>query len=150
MQALVLCLALGVILLTYMTLWYGLFEVTNRLDIVDSAWGLGFVLVAWAGLEARLNFGTLQVISACLVTLWGVRLFAHLANRNWRRHEDDHRYQALREAWGTNLKWQAYLRVFLLQGLLILLISLPMVAIANVRTHGVATLAYIGFAVWIV
>ena len=148
MDALVFCISLSVVILTYMTAWYGVALYTHRYDVVDSAWGIGFVLVAWVSLGLRANFGLLQLVSALFVSIWGFRLFAHIANRNWRKHEDDHRYQALRDAWGAAEKRKAYTNVFLLQGLLFAVISTPMVAIAFSHRHPNAV-SYIGWIIWL-
>lgn len=142
-------IALLAILLTYMSLWYGLARYTGRLDVVDSAWGLGFVLVAWVSLGLRAHFGSLQVVSALLVSAWGLRLFAHIGNRNWRKREDDHRYQELRQQWGAPWKRKAYTNVFLLQAVLLLAVSLPMTAIAWAGSPHLNAGVWIGWAIWL-
>ena len=121
---------------------------TKRYDVVDSAWGLGFVLVAWVSLGMRDNFCAVQIISAALVSLWGLRLFAHIARRNFRKPEDDHRYQALRDKWGKSADTIAYTHIFLLQGVLLLLVSTPMIAIA-LQTGNPNLLTYVGWAIWL-
>lgn len=149
MGTIIFWVGLGFITLSYMTLWYFVSLYIKRLDLVDSAWGLGFVLVAWASLTLRANFGETQVVSAILVSTWGARLFAHIANRNWRRKEDDGRYQEMRAKWGSAVGRKAYTNVFLLQGVLILAISLPMVAIAFSSQHTPTAGIYLGWIVWI-
>lgn len=149
MNAFIFWVGLGVITLSYMTLWYFVALYTKRYDVVDSAWGLGFVLIAWASLALRANFATVQVISAALVSLWGFRLFGHIANRNWRKKEDDHRYEALRAKWGSNEKRKAYTNVFLLQGVLLLVVSLPMIAIAFAEGTAANAGVYIGWLIWL-
>src|SRR4051812_14868304 len=108
MQAVVFWAGLVGVILCYMTLWYGVATRTGRYDVVDSAWGLGFVLTAWLSLALQMNFGLVQVVSATLVSLWGLRLLAHIGRRNWRKHEDDHRYQALVAKWGTAARRKFY------------------------------------------
>lgn len=149
MVALVFWIALVVIVLAYMSLWYGLARYTGRLDVVDSAWGLGFVLVGWISLGLRAHYGSLQVVSTLLVSVWGLRLFAHIGNRNWRKSEDDHRYQELRQKWGAPWKRKAYTNVFLLQGALLLVVSLPMTAIAWADNVGLNTGIWVGWAIWL-
>jgi len=39
---------LALILLGYMTFWFVISVVKKRNDVADIAWGLGFVLMAWA------------------------------------------------------------------------------------------------------
>ena len=148
MQTLIFWGALAVVLFSYMTLWYGLARYTHRFDVVDSAWGLGFVLVAWVSLVIAHNFSTIAVISALLVSIWGIRLFTHIANRNWRKSEDDHRYQAMSQKWGSRAGLKFYTNVFLLQGVLLLVISTPVVAIARFGTH-ITTWVVLGWVIWL-
>lgn len=148
MEVVVFWIALLVLVLSYMTLWYGVALASKRYDVVDSAWGIGFVLVAWVSLALRSNFGSLQVVSAALVTLWGLRLFTHIARRNWPKKEEDHRYQELRNKWGRAEQRKAYTNIFLLQGLLLVAISTPMIALAFTQ-HQADALSYVGWAVWL-
>jgi steroid 5-alpha reductase family enzyme len=148
MQLAVFLFSLSIIVFSFMSLWYLVALYSNRYDVVDSAWGLGFILVAWVSLLLRSNFGTVQIISATLVTLWGLRLFAHIAQRNWRKSEDDHRYQAMRAKWGKSERQKAYINVFLLQGLLFTIISTPLIAIAfSHRLPNIVT--YVGWTIWL-
>lgn len=148
MDTVVFWLALAVIMFSYMSLWYGVALYAKRFDVVDSAWGLGFVLVAWSSLALHDNFGLTQLVSALLVSTWGVRLFIHISRRNWRKPTEDKRYQELRVRWGNAAHQRAYSRIFLLQGLLVLLISTPMIAVALTRSDP-GFLSYVGWVVWV-
>lgn len=115
--------AAAVIFLTMTALW--LISVKRRdVTVVDVFWGLGFVLAAWIyrafGPEAVLR----QQLVLALVTLWGLRLAGHLG---WRSHGrgEDRRYRAMRERGDPGFWWKSYFQVFLLQGALLLAISLP-------------------------
>lgn len=141
-------LALFTIVATYMSLWYCLALYSRRYDVVDSAWGLGFILIAWVSLALRGNFAAVQVMSAMLVSLWGLRLSLHIGSRNWRKSTDDHRYQAMRDRWGKRANQLAFFHIFLLQGALMLLVSTPMIAIAFTRQTA-NIISYIGWAVWL-
>lgn len=140
--------SLAVIVGSYMTLWYLLALYADRYDVVDTAWGLGFVLIAWVSLGLRARFGTVPVVSALLVSLWGLRLSGHIANRNWRKSADDHRYQALKDKWGGSARRKAYTNVFLLQGLLMVAVSLPMIAVAFARSSTPNAGVYAGWVIW--
>lgn len=96
--------------------------------IIDSFWGLGFVLSVWAyfvwlpgGLAER------KWLLAALVSMWGLRLSAHITWRNWRRGED-FRYASWRKEHGRRWPWRSLWQVFILQGALIWLIGLPLLA----------------------
>jgi steroid 5-alpha reductase family enzyme len=62
---------------------------------------------------------------ACLVTLWGARLSAHILRR---RHgqEEDPRYQAMRASRGRAFWWRSLFTVFWLQGTILWFVALPL------------------------
>ena len=95
-------------------------------SIVDIVWGLGFVLIATLG-----NFLGADTPRARLVwtltSLWGLRLAVHLFRRNVGKGED-YRYQAMRRRWGRRFPVISLFTVFVLQGVLMLVVSLPVQA----------------------
>jgi steroid 5-alpha reductase family enzyme len=117
--------------------------------IVDIFWSTGFVLVAWAvfliadGLEAR------RLLLVVLTSLWGARLTSYLAWRNLGKDED-YRYTAMRDKWGAKWWWWSYFQVFLLQGALIWIVSLPIQAAQVEPTPGLGWLAIVGSLLWII
>tara|TARA_R110002072_G_scaffold303140_1_gene495563 strand:+ start:38060 stop:38854 length:795 start_codon:yes stop_codon:yes gene_type:complete len=96
----------------------------RNVSIVDIGWGLGFVFVAW--LAAPKADGP-PVLLYSLVTAWGVRLAWYLWLRNHGKPED-HRYVAMREKHGSSFVWSSLLRVFVLQGVIMWVIALPIMA----------------------
>jgi len=136
----------AITVLLYMTAWFVLARLLQRADAVDSAWGLGFVVVAWTAIFATGNHASSALLGAVFVTVWGARLFTHITRRNLHKSED-YRYQAYREKWGKHFWPQAYVRIFLVQGLLLLLISLPVIAIMHIGDT-ITVVAVVGFAVW--
>jgi steroid 5-alpha reductase family enzyme len=134
------------LLFSYMTLGWLFARRRGRLDTVDSLWGLGFVLTAWAAVlftdEAR-NF-----VIAVLVSIWGVRLSSHIWGRN-QGHPDDPRYRELSRKWRGDLWRRAYVSVFLLQGALVLLVGLPAVMAVGNKLNGLGWLTLAGGLVWL-
>ena len=87
-----------------------------------------------------------------LVGLWALRISVHLIKRNW-GHGEDPRYTKLR-SWTKDERsfiWLSVRKVFLLQGVVIWFVSLP-VQIAAVYTTPVALgwFAGLGIVVWAV
>ena len=112
--------------------WQGLawaWQQRNRnAGIVDVAWASGLavaaVLVAVTGTGAALPRTLLGLLGGA----WGLRLGWHLWQRV-RGEPEDGRYAHLRRRWGdAPLKW---LGMFQFQALLIVLFSLPFVAVAG-------------------
>ncbi len=93
-------------------------------SIVDMVWGVLFIVatgVAWLLQDETTLRGTLCL---GLVVLWGARLSAYLAFRNW-GHDEDRRYQAMRTKWGGKFWWVSLFTVFLFQAVLACAISFP-------------------------
>lgn len=118
----------AILIFIFMSAGFGYALLKKRNDIVDIMWGLGFVLVAWVSffLHGDISFRLTLVFIA--VTLWGLRLALHI----WKRHQgkpEDYRYQSWREEWMKKGKLyfflRTYLQIFLLQGVMMYIISLP-------------------------
>lgn len=118
-------------------------------SIADIFWGTGFVLVAWAAFLTADGLDGRRLLLMLLPSLWGVRLTSYLAWRNLGKGED-RRYTAMREKWGARWWWWSYLQVFLFQGLLIWVVSLPVQASQVPATPGLGWMAAVGSAVWLV
>ena len=96
-------------------------------SVVDPYWSIGIALVAWRSALASGGAGPAQLLLLGLVTLWALRLWAHLTYRSWGEPED-FRYAAFRARFGPERYWWVSLfQVFALQGALVLVISAPLV-----------------------
>lgn len=137
----------AVAVFVYMTLWFVVALLLKRRDVVDSAWGLGFIVVALAAYLQKNNDHALTTFALLLVAVWGIRLCAHITKRNWKKKED-YRYTNLGEL-GTRRLWiKTYTNVFLLQGVLMLLISAPIFVIMYTTASPQIIVAAIGLITW--
>lgn len=93
-------------------------------SIIDIAWGPAFVLVAWSSLSLGEPHA---YVVASLVSVWGLRLGLYLFWRNHGRGEDK-RYVAMRKKHGESWWWKSAFIVFGLQGVLVMIVSLPVQA----------------------
>ncbi len=98
-------------------------------SIVDLFWGIGFTLIAWSAFLWQESPQARSYLINLLVTIWGLRLSIYLMWRNHGRGEDP-RYQSMRRSYGSHYWWVSLLIVFVLQGALMWLISLPIQAAA--------------------
>lgn len=96
-------------------------------SIVDVWWGPGFAWIGLASLGWAPEASARGVLALVLVALWGGRLGGYLLWRNWGREEDS-RYRAMRRRHGPRFAWLSLFTVFLLQGALQWLVSLPVQA----------------------
>jgi steroid 5-alpha reductase family enzyme len=136
------------LIVAYMTIWFVVARQRQRLDTVDSAWGGGFVVVAWSVMLQAPSARSLVI--AVLVTIWGARLAYYLVRRSSRRDEDP-RYKQMAKKWRGNYWLRAYISIFLLQGLLIWFIALPVSMAANDSSggRGLAWLTIAGVLAWV-
>jgi len=139
---------LGVVLWAYMTLWFLISLLRKRNDVADVAWGLGFVLLAWTSFFLSGSSGTRGILVGSLVSVWGLRLGWHIHARN-RGKAEDYRYLAWRREWGRWFYLRSYAQVYLLQGVLLFLIALPVLIINRVEGKTFGFLNGIGVCVWL-
>jgi steroid 5-alpha reductase family enzyme len=98
-------------------------------SIVDIFWGIGFIV-----LNAFYFFFTesqhpRKYLLVAFVTIWGLRLSLYIFWRNLGKGED-FRYQNFRQHYGPNRYWWfSFFQVFMLQGVLLWIISAPLLAV---------------------
>jgi steroid 5-alpha reductase family enzyme len=133
----------------YMTLAFLLAKKRKRLDTVDGAWGIGFVIMAT--LTAGLYWQPRTILVLILVDIWAIRITNHLVGRLQKSKTDDKRYIELAKKWPAKEYWQrAYTSVFLLQGFLVLVIGAPIMFTANPPLRNWAVWATVGAVVWVI
>lgn len=134
--------------LAYANFWFVISIITKRNDIADVAWGMGYV-----GLCAFLYFSgyrsDIALIIYALVALWGGRLSLHIGLRN-RKKKEDFRYNKWRKEWGSNFYWRSYLQVYMLQVLLLLLISIPIIITTQSPEASLNLFTYLGLILWLI
>jgi steroid 5-alpha reductase family enzyme len=135
------CLGAVVVLMTATAL---VSRRVGRVAVVDVAWGLGFVLVALV--SAVLGDEPVRWLLLGMVGVWGLRLAWHIGRRQVGHPHEDPRYAAMLEDQGFGA---AVRRVFLVQGLAMWLVSLP-VQVAAVEGTRWPWLVWVGVLVWAV
>jgi steroid 5-alpha reductase family enzyme len=118
-------------------------------SIVDVAWGLGFVLVAWIAFALGDGDGERPLLAAVLATLWGLRLAGYIGARKLRHPGEDPRYAAWREKRPDSFWIHSLVVVFLFQGALVWVVALPLMA-AGASDGALGPLDVLGLALWAV
>jgi steroid 5-alpha reductase family enzyme len=117
--------ALAVIMMLMTMLWI-ISAIIKNVSIVDLFWGAGFVFTAVFYFVSCDGDPMRKTVLLTLVAVWGVRLSVYLAWRNTGKGED-FRYKAFRKKYGENRYWWiSFFQTFLLQGVLMWLISAPL------------------------
>ncbi len=93
--------------------------------IVDTYWGPGFVLLTAVYASSTSGWSVRSGLVLALVAVWGIRLGVHIHRRNHGRPEDP-RYAAWREQAGASFWWRSLFTVFLLQALIMWVVSAPL------------------------
>lgn len=147
----VLLVNLGVTLGAVVVLW--LISIPLRdVSIIDMAFAL--ILLAVTGTTYAMTDGAepRKNLILVLVALWALRITAHLVARNW-GHGEDPRYTKLR-SWVSDDRafvWLSLRQVFLLQGIVLWLVSLP-VQVGQIYREpaDLGITAFAGAALWLV
>ena len=134
-----------------MTLLWVASVIAKNVSIVDLFWGLGFVLTAGFYFIKTGGFELRKIILIILVALWGLRLSVYIAWRNIGKGED-FRYKQFRENYGKKRYWWiSFFQTFLLQGILMWLISAPLLgAQYYFQKNSLGILDFIGITLWII
>ena len=115
--------------------------------IADIVWGLGFVVIGWVSWSVGDGLADRRSLLVAMVTIWGLRLAIHLIWRS-RGQPEDFRYASMRRRAGDRFAITSLFTVFLLQGALMLLVSLPVQLAMTPTEPDVGVLAIIGVVVW--
>lgn len=115
--------------------------------LVDIAWGLSFIVVTAVEFVRAPSLFPAKVLVMAAVLVWGLRLAAHILRRN-RGRPEDFRYAAMRRKWGRAAGVKAFVFVFMLQGLIMLVVSLPITAVFASPARPLAVLDVIGALVF--
>lgn len=122
----------------------------QRFDLIDSAWGLMFVAIAWYNFFAAGTRSLSGGIMAGMVSIWGVRLSTHIFRRWIYSPAEDARYAALRRNWPSHLIVpQTYIRIYLVQIILGCIISLPVIIYMR-NQSAIDAWNLIGATIWLV
>jgi steroid 5-alpha reductase family enzyme len=144
-------LVAGLSILAFNTvLWFVSLRVKNS-SIIDPFWGILFLVAAIVYFVlAEDGSQDRKVLLLALVVIWSLRLSVYLAWRNWGKGED-FRYRKWREQHGYRWWWRSFFQVFVLQGVLAWIISIPLLAaMAGESPARLTVLDGLAVVVWLV
>jgi steroid 5-alpha reductase family enzyme len=120
----------------------------GRYNVVDVAWGLGFVAVAAVAATLGRGDPTRRWLLLALVAIWGLRLSWHIQRKTAGKGEDSRYAALLRDATPA----QVVRKVFVLQGFITWFVSLPLQlsAVTGPTPKPLTAVTMLGVAVWLV
>lgn len=120
----------------------------GRYNVVDVAWGVGFIAVAVAAMTLGRGDATRRWLLLALVVIWGLRLSWHIQRKTAGRGEDPRYAALLRDA----TLGQVIRKVFVLQGFSTWFVSLPvqLSAVSGPTPRPLMPVAALGMAAWLV
>ena len=142
--------ALLIIMIMMSVLWIISIPIKN-VSIVDLFWGLGFVVACFFYFLNTDGFDIRKVLLFTMVSIWGLRLSIYLAWRNIGNGED-YRYRNFRKQYGEHRYWWiSFFLTFLLQGILMWLISAPLLGAQYYKgDNALHIMDYLGVFVWLI
>lgn len=139
----------SLVLIFMASLWALFYKRTNA-GLVDIGWALSFAVAALAAICLGDSGTVKKAIFALMVFPWSLRLAYHLYSRFDAKVEDP-RYTKIRNGWGEDKGGLKMFLMFLFQGCLVAIISIPFYLITNDPSMGlllpgflVVTLGWIG------
>lgn len=139
-------------LIAYISVWFLLAIIKKDNSIIDIAWGLGFVFLAQVLIRFYPGASTpTYLLIASLISIWGIRLSLHIGIRKIGKNED-WRYKKYRTIWKHEFLLRVYLRIFLVQALLITVIGVPLILTVYNEVSGghvsFGPLQFVGLFIW--
>ncbi len=128
----------------------------KRNDFADVIWGPGMLFASLGGLifswwlNPQFQFTNLDGLAMALLAFWSLRLFFHLGIRTLSHDQEDIRYQKMRADWKDSWMIQSYLKVFVLQGILMIVNVSPVLWIIASSQKSLTGFSLAAAAVWAV
>ena len=134
-----------------MTILWMISVAIKNVSIVDLFWGMGFVLSSVVYFILTDGIFVRKILLLILVSVWGLRLSIYLAWRNIGKGED-FRYQEFRRQYGAKRYWWiSFFQTFLLQGVLMWLISAPLLGAQYIEPrNALSVIDFAGIFLWVV
>ncbi len=138
----------AITIFSYMVIVYLIAQYLNDNSIVDTAWGMGFVITTLVLIFSSETILPPMLIMSLLVLLWGIRLSFYIYMRNLGKPED-FRYANWRKEWGKGQPWKAFYKVFMLQGAIMWIVALPIQLVFTGQSGSVGIVGIIGVFVFL-
>jgi steroid 5-alpha reductase family enzyme len=118
------------LVMTLMIALWVLYFFQQNARLIDIGWGAGFIITAWIFFFLGNADFLKQFTIAIMATIWAGRLTGHLYRRYQKSSYADPRYQQAIQRWRGNSPNVFIFLLLILQGVLIIILSLPFLLVA--------------------
>ena len=137
-------------LLIYMSGLFVVSLITKNNGVADIGYGVAFMIVIAATFLQAPTSNDYLLILIALPFIWALRLASRIYQKNKGKPED-FRYKAWREEWGNSFVWRSYLQIYMLQGLVVFIVALPVTLVLIYPATVInGSLFYIGVSLWVI
>lgn len=137
----------AIIVLSYMLVAFFVASGKENNGVADVAWGVGFIIAAFSSLSFNGVVTERKLLVSLLVFLWGLRLSSYLWIRMHGKQEE-WRHRARRAQWGRFASIRSFFQVFMVQGVLLLVVALPVIFVNTYSETGLGWLDLLGVLLW--
>lgn len=137
------------ILLAYMSVLFAIGMIAKNNAIADVGYGIAFIVVIVATLLQVPGTALLVFVLAFLPFVWGVRLALRIYLKN-RGKPEDFRYRTWREQWGKTFVLRSFLQVYMLQGIIVFVVALPVLLAVVYPVPPLFPVVLLGILIWAV
>jgi len=123
-------------------------QIKKNNSIVDIGWGIGFILIALMLMLISENLNIKDLFLFAMILVWGLRLAFHVYFRS-RGKEEDFRYAQWRKDWGKKAAVIAFFKVFLLQGIIMLIIAYPIMVVFSSIDNELTIINIVGILIFL-
>lgn len=138
----------AITVLVFMIFMFITAQIKKNNSIVDTGWGIGFILITLVLMLNSDRINIKELILFAMIVVWGFRLALHIYFRS-RGKEEDFRYAQWRKDWGKNAAVIAFFKVFMLQGLLMMIIAYPIMVVFNSFNDHLTTINFVGLSIFL-
>jgi steroid 5-alpha reductase family enzyme len=100
-------------------------------SVIDPIWGPAFVVVALVAALAGAGCESRRWLIFAMTAVWGLRLGYDITRRKLSDPGEDRRYTAMRDAHPQNFAFWSLRSVYLVQGVMVLIVALPLQVAAH-------------------
>ena len=138
----------AITVLLFMIVMFIIAQIKKNNSIVDIGWGIGFILIALMLMLISENINIKDLFLFAMILVWGLRLAFHVYSRS-RGKQEDFRYAQWRKDWGKNAAVLAFFKVFMLQGIIMLIIAYPIMVVFNSIDNQLTIINIVGISIFL-